>query len=94
MQIKWTNSAVEDLEEIEAFISKDNAIAATEQILEILEQVEQLLPTYPKIGRDGRADDTRELVIAGTKYIAIYQIDENFIYILRVIHGAQKWPIV
>jgi len=52
-----------------------------------------LLPTYPEIGRDGRAYDTRELVIVGTKFVAIYQMIEETVYILRVLHGAQQWPI-
>ncbi len=66
--------------------------AATEQILAILDQVEELLPRYPKIGRVGRVEDTRELVIVNTKFIVMYRAEEKTIYILRVVHGARQWP--
>jgi plasmid stabilization system protein ParE len=35
---------------------------------------------------------TRELVIVGTPYIAAYQLSTDTIRILRVLHGAQRWP--
>lgn len=93
MQIKWTRTAANDLNEIEEYISKENPIAAIEQILKILNQVEELLSVHPEIGRNGRVKNTQELVIVETKFIAIYRIEENNIYILRILHGAQLWPI-
>lgn len=92
MQIRWTRTAAKDLDEIEEYIAEENSIAATEQILTILDQVEELLPTHPEIGRGGRTGDTRELVIVNTKFIVMYRVEEETIYILRVIHGARQWP--
>ena len=92
MKIKWTRSAAEDLEKIEEYLAEKNPIAAIEQILTILDQVEQHLTIFPKIGRSGRIGETRELVITNTKFIVMYLIEKDFIYILRVIHGARKWP--
>jgi toxin ParE1/3/4 len=37
-------------------------------------------------------EDTRELVIARTPYIAPYRIEGEVVRILRVIHGARIWP--
>jgi toxin ParE1/3/4 len=34
---------------------------------------------------------TRELVIAGTRFIVVYRITDN-VEILRVLHTAQRWP--
>jgi len=52
-----------------------------------------MLREQPKAGREGRMNDTREMVIAGTPYIAIYRSDDtNGITVLRVLHGAQQWP--
>ncbi len=92
MQIRWTRTAAKDLDKIEEYLTEKNPIAAIEQILTILDQVEELLPTYPEIGRDGRLGDTRELVIVNTKFIVMYRAEEEIIYILRVIHGARQWP--
>ena len=44
------------------------------------------------MGRVGRVPDTREFVITDTPYIAAYQIVEDTLVILRVLHGAQRWP--
>jgi len=46
------------------------------------------------MGRLGRVAGTRELVLSRTPYIVIYEFrgpDEE-IYILRLLHGAQRWP--
>jgi addiction module RelE/StbE family toxin len=50
------------------------------------------LAQFPQMGRPGRIEGTRELVISGTPYIAAYQIDGETVRILRVLHGAQQWP--
>jgi len=92
LRIRWTRSASEDLEEIEAYLSEKNPIAAIEQILTILDQVEELLPAHPEIGPEGRIAGTRERVIVGTKFIAIYQNTGETVDILRVLHGARQWP--
>jgi toxin ParE1/3/4 len=44
------------------------------------------------MGRPGRIDGTRELVINSTPYIAAYRIEGETVRILRVLHGAQQWP--
>lgn len=44
------------------------------------------------MGRFGELDGTHELVVTGTPFIVIYRLAEGLIEILRVIHGAQKWP--
>ncbi len=54
-------------------------------------QVELLVNT-PEIGRPGRIEGTRELVIPRTPYIAAYRIKCETVTILRVLHGAQEWP--
>ena len=57
----------------------------------IREQVEGLMQ-FPEIGRPGRIEGTREMVIHRTPYIAAYRIADDTVRILRVLHGAQRWP--
>jgi len=57
----------------------------------IEEQVERLLQ-FPEMGRAGRIEGTRELVIQNKPYIAAYQILGEVIRILRVLHSARRWP--
>ena len=44
------------------------------------------------MGRPGRIEGTRELVISRTPYIAAYRIAGDTVRILRLLHGAQQWP--
>jgi toxin ParE1/3/4 len=44
------------------------------------------------MGRKGRVNGTRELVINHTSYIAAYRIAGDDIHILRVLHSSMQWP--
>ncbi len=68
MRLRWTHSASRDLELIEEHISRDNPGAAVDAVLEIIRQAE-LLTDYPDMGRVGRVEGTRELVIVGLPYV-------------------------
>lgn len=68
-------------------------LAAAEQDARIDRAVD-LLAEHPKSGRSGRKQNTRELVITGTPLIAVYRVRPrlNRIEIIRLLHGAQRWP--
>jgi len=51
-----------------------------------------MLASWPEIGRPGRVPKTRELAIVGTPFVAIYRIVDERVEIIRLLHGAQKWP--
>jgi toxin ParE1/3/4 len=89
--IEWLPGANQDFESIVEYIADDNPIAAIEQGDEIENQL-SLLITHPKMGHPVRVKGTREIVIVRTPYIAVYRIKGKIIQILRVLHGAQKWP--
>jgi toxin ParE1/3/4 len=57
----------------------------------IASSISQLVD-FPKLGRVGRVDATRELAISHTPYVAPYLIDGDNIRVLRILHGAQLWP--
>lgn len=90
MQIIWTGDAIFDLCEIRNYIAQDNPRAANDVAVRIKKTVE-LLNDQPSIGRPGRVQGTRELVIPGLPYIVPYRVKNNVVQILRVFHGARKW---
>ncbi|RME29908.1 MAG: type II toxin-antitoxin system RelE/ParE family toxin [Deltaproteobacteria bacterium] len=91
MKIVLTELAAEDLEQVELYIRRDNPSAAVATVLRIIEAIE-VLPRFPNLGRPGRVPGTRELVVGGTPYLAVYRVKENTVFILRVLHSAMKWP--
>lgn len=91
MKLVWSALSREDRRAIYAYIEADNPRAAI-MVDERIEAAAKRLVNFPESGRPGRADGTRELVIARTPYIAPYRIIDDRVRILRVIHGAQLWP--
>ncbi len=51
-----------------------------------------MLEAHPEMGRVGRVEGTRELVISGTPFFAAYRIARRRVEILALIHGARRWP--
>lgn len=91
MKIKLAKLATQDLKAIKDYISRDKPKAASEVIKRVLEAVENLA-IFPNIGRPGRIPHTRELVISGMPLIVVYQVQQDTIFIVRIIHAARKWP--
>ena len=88
----WSPEAIDDLASLRAYIEQDDAAAAQRVALHIVHNVETLLAENPEMGRPGRVPGTRELVIPRTPFIIPYRLQHNTIQILRVYHGARRWP--
>ena len=91
MKLEWSQLALEDRDNIFDYIEQENPRAAVAVDDRIRAQVDSLLK-FPKTGRPGRIEGTRELVINRTSYIAPYRIIGNTVLVLRVLHAAQLWP--
>ena len=91
MFLEWSVLALADRNAIFDYIEADSpraAIAVDERIRTCVEG----LARFPELGRSGRIEGTRELVISRTPYVAAYRIIGAKVRILRVLHGAQQWP--
>jgi toxin ParE1/3/4 len=91
VRVRLTHSAERDLAEIENYIAADNANAAIDTVLRVLDSL-VLLGEHAAMGRTGRIGGTREWVIPHTPFIAAYRESGDTVEILRVLHGARKWP--
>jgi toxin ParE1/3/4 len=80
-----------DLDSIREFIAQDNPRAALRVRAAIQAAVERLAD-HPNLGRAGRVEGTRELVIPRAPYIVVYRIIEDQLRILLVIHTSRRWP--
>jgi addiction module RelE/StbE family toxin len=91
VKILWTGPARQDLREIFTYIAEENPKAARALLAAIKARV-SVLENNPQIGRAGRVEGTRELVLTRTNYILPYRIKDQQIQILAVFHGARQWP--
>ena len=92
MHIRWTEPAVRDLTQICDYIeAHGTATIARRVALSIFERI-NALNEFPERGRLGRKPGTRELILAGLPYLAIYRIRGDNVEIVRILHGAQDWP--
>lgn len=90
MEIRWTRKALENLDQIAAYIAQDNPTRASSFIGEIQEKTGSLA-MFPGLGRPGRIAGTRELVVHAN-YVVPYRVKNNTVQIIRVQHVARLWP--
>lgn len=89
---KWPTKSLDDLFLIEQYIAEDNPQASIDLTKRIVLTVVEQLGRFQNIGRAGRVNGTRELVIPNTPYIAVYHVKSNTPEILRVLHSSMKCP--
>jgi toxin ParE1/3/4 len=91
VRVRWLRRALRNLEEEADYIARDDPQAAAQVVERIVTGVD-LLATQPALGRPGRVPSTRELIIIGTLYTVPYRVRDDTVEILRVFHGARRWP--
>lgn len=91
MQLRWTEEAADDLERIADYLLAHAPNRARELVRSVYGAPSTLL-TFPNQGRPGKKHGTRELVLSPLPYIVVYTVHADAIFVVRVLHGAQKWP--
>ncbi|WOG30328.1 type II toxin-antitoxin system RelE/ParE family toxin [Endozoicomonas sp. 8E] len=90
MRLVWTKPASLDRKDIREYIAQDNPAAAL-ALDELISEKASRLVYHPGLGRPGRVTGTRE-PIAHQNYILIYDITQDLVRVLRVLHTARQWP--
>lgn len=90
MQLWWTPEAIQDREDIYDHIEADKPSAALALDERFEERAKQLM-VHPGLGKRGRVEGTRELVVH-QNYILVYDVESVRVRILRVLHAARQWP--
>jgi toxin ParE1/3/4 len=91
LTLYWTPTATSHLRSTYQYVAQDNPRAGQSLIERILSVTERLRD-FPRMGREGRVEDTRELVIAGTPFVVVYRLHRGQVDVLAVFHAARKWP--
>lgn len=90
MSLVWTRQASEDRKAVREYIAADNPSAALD-FDERLSAMAARLIDHPGLGRPGRVEGTRELVVH-QNYILVYHTARDLVRVLRVLHVARMWP--
>ncbi len=91
VKVRWTRLAIEDLDHAHDYIAARSP-AGARAVIERVESALKALKSHPEMGRPGRVEGTRELVIPGTPFIVAYRPFKKRLDILAFIHGARRWP--
>lgn len=91
MRIVWTPAAITDLDDQIDWIATHDLVAALAAGDAVRDAIERL-SEYPTLARPGRVAGTRELVVVTTPYVVVHRVEPDQVVILRVLHGARRWP--
>ncbi len=91
MRISWAELAIGHLQAAYEYVAADN-LRAVERTLERIFSAVEFLGRHPNLGRAGRLEGTRELVVPGTPFVVAYRQLQGKIEILAILHAARKWP--
>lgn len=91
MNVRVTEDAASDLENITTYIGREDGVAA-ERVIDQIRNVMGLLAEWPHLGHDGIVEGTYERTVPRTPYVIVYRIDlgsQDELIVLRVPHAAQ-----
>jgi toxin ParE1/3/4 len=91
MKVVLHHSALADLDDLHAWISKQNPSAATAMVARIRDRISFLeIDSLAQMGRPGLVPGTRELI--EYPYIIVYRLNDRLgeVNVLAIFHGAQS----
>ena len=89
MRVLWRRSAIEDLDSAREYIQSLNPSVAA-RIIGRIEEATVRLVAMPFLGKPGRIEGTRELVVPRTPYRITYRLFDEHLEIIAVTHGARN----
>jgi addiction module RelE/StbE family toxin len=92
VKVRWTPEAEDDRAQIFDYIAADSPRAAV-KMDEIFSKSAARLEDHPKLGHAGRIPGTRE-VIPHKSYCLVYEIEQDTVWVLALVHTARQWPPV
>jgi toxin ParE1/3/4 len=87
--VVWSPNALDDVDEIAAYIARDSPTYAAAVVAKILD-ITRTLQNFPLLGRvvpESNEESIRERFVYS--YRLIYQVQEETIAIIAVVHGKR-----
>ena len=89
MKLRWTGRALADLQRLADRIAADDKPMAAQAFVEAIADKVDRLQQFPLMGRQGRLEDTRELVVH-KNYLVTYRLRADEVQLLQVWHVARE----
>ena len=86
MRVRWARPALRDYTAVSEYLTARDPAAAARIRDRVVTQTEALIQ-FPRRGRPGRVEGTRELIITGTPYLVAYRIHADEMVIVGFLHG-------
>ncbi len=91
-KLNITPEAERDIFAIAANIMQQDSVQSAKKAISIFKNQLNILADFPDRGRAVGGDNTREIVMTGLPYIAIYEKTNTSVIIVRVLFGADnRW---
>lgn len=89
MQIRFTEPALLDLDELRVYLS-DRSPHGLDNVVSDIESTVFGIPTSISKGRRTPRDDVFEKITPKYKYLIPYTVKDDILYVLRVYHPSRK----
>jgi toxin ParE1/3/4 len=91
MRVRFTRPALDDLEQIHAYIGKDNPAAASRVVTRLIDRALELA-SAPYQGREVDEPHARVVVMRRFRYFIFYTIEGEEIHITHIRHTSRRRP--
>ncbi|MEB2870793.1 type II toxin-antitoxin system RelE/ParE family toxin [Pseudomonas rhizosphaerae] len=91
MRTEWLTKALRALDHEASYIAEGSELAASRFVSEVREGVERL-SEFPRLGRKGRVEGTREWIMPGWPYVIPYRIEGDRLIVLHIFHTRRAPP--
>ena len=91
MKVRYTETALVEVNEIFAYLSERNLHAA-KRVVARVEQTIRNLGDFPEMAQAADEAGVRRMPVARYPFIVFYSIEGDEVVILHVRHGARRWP--
>lgn len=91
MRVRYTRTALEEIEGIFSYIAKDNPQAAAE-VVAVFEKAVTRLANYPQSAVETDIAGVRAVLALPHPYLIFYSIESETLVIRNVRHAARRRP--
>jgi len=91
MRVRYTDTALRELDEIFAYIAKHNAAAAASVVGRVENLIVQLAE-FPLLAQETDVAGVRKFPLGRFPYVIYYTVEQDEVVILHIRHSARRPP--